>query len=681
MNIPLLLSLRGYKKKYIKNDVLAGLAVTAIAVPEVMGIAVLVGVPVQMGLYSLVLAPIIFAVFSVSRRLIVGADSATAVLLASGAGALAVAGSQQYVQVVTTIALLSAAILLLIRVFRLTFLADLISRPVMVGYLAGVGVQFIITKLPEMLGLGIAGKPLNILLDLPGQLGALNGMAATVAILVVGAVVILHGTRIPGALVGLVGAGLLMYTLQGAGLAVVGSVPSGLPGFTLPNFAPEVILSLLPVAFSVAIVILAQSTSVIRYHADMHDEKTNIPRDITALSSAGIVSALTGGLAINGSPSRTLAADTAGMRSQVTSVAMSLFVLVLVVGGGFIFQYLPIAALAAVVFMIGVHLVQYRELSYLAKHHKMEFVIAMLALVGVVLFGVFNGIIIAVVASLMERLRREYRPGDDILLKDGKLSDWAAERVVGLKKVPDNMLVFSFDASLFFENTHYFIQRLHRAIRAVKNPLHAVIIDTSAMDDIDYTAVEQLKILYRHLSADGIRLGFSHVSPHLGRQFEDYGVIDLVGKASIFPTLRSAIEYSPPARSSVHDRVAHLKLPEQEYIVVGGAVMEELNLRDSNDIDIVVSNSVYATYINKPGWHQYPLVTGKMILTKDNINLMRSWVGHTLAMLKRRDTFVQNDITFLGTRQLIDVKLRIGRRKDQSDIALLRAWQTRNRSS
>ena len=682
MNIPLLLSLRGYKKKYIKNDLLAGLAVTAIAVPEVMGIAAMAGLPVQMGLYSAILAPIIFAIFSVSRRLIVGADSATAVLLATGAGALATAGSEEYIQIVATIGLMSAVILMLIRIFKLTFLADLISRPVMIGFLAGIGVQFIITRLPEMIGATTTtGKPLQVLMELPSYLGSFNGMSLTIAVLVVGAILIFNGSRIPGALVGIVGAGLTAYLFQieSKGVAMVGDIPGGLPGLTLPILAPDVLLGLVPVAFSVAIVILAQSASVIRNHADEHDEKTNVPRDIMALSLAGAASSLNGGMAINGSPPRTLAADMAGMRSQLAGVVMSVLVILLLIGGGFVFNYLPLPALAAVVFMIGFHLIRFRELKYLAEHHKMEFAIAMLALVGVILFGVFNGILIAVVASLMERLRREYRPSEDVLLKDGKLSDWAAERVVGIKEIPDDVLVFAFDASLFFENTQYFTHRLRRAIRTAKNPLRAVIIDASAMDDIDYTAVEQLKILYRHLSADGIRLGFSHVSPNLKDQFEDYGVIDLVGKGNIFATLRSAIEYRPPKHDSIIDRVKHLELPKDEYVVVGGAVMEVFNLRDSNDIDVVVSNNLYATYADKPEWHAYPLATGKMVLTKDGINLMRSWMGNTLGMIKRRDTFEKDAVTFMGAKQLIASKVKLGRRKDQSDIALLRALQSRNK--
>lgn len=681
MNIPLMLSMRGYKRKNLTQDIVAGLVVTAIAVPELMGIATMAGVPVQMGLYSAILAPIIFALFGVSRRLIVGADSATAVLLAGGAGTLAVAGSAAYNNSVLVIGLLSALILALITFFKLTFLADLISRPVMIGFLAGIGLQLMLTKLPEMFGLHFTGKPLQAIVELTQQLGSANGMAFTLAVLVVGLIVIFRNSRIPGALIGLLSAGAVALLFQAStkGVAMVGALPQGLPHITLPVVTPELVVSLLPVAFSVAIVILAQSASVIRSNADEHDEKPDVQRDTLALSLAGIASVLTNGLAINGSPPRTIAADFAGMRSQLASVVMSALIIILLLFGGDIFTYLPTAALAAIVFMMGYHLIRFRELRYLGQHHKMEFAIALVAALGVLLFGVFNGIIIAVTASLMERLRREYHPSDDVLLKDGKLSKWATERVLGLKDIPDDVLVFGFDASLFFENAQYFGHRIRKAIRSAEKPLRAVIIDTSAMDDIDYTAVEQLKLLYRNLSADGITLGFSHVSPQLMHQFDDYGVIDLVGEYNIFPTLRSAIEYRPPAHNSVIERVKALKLPEEQYMVVGGAVLEVLNLRQSTNIDIVVSGDVYAMFAAKPQWREYALTTGKLVLTKDNVNLMRSWFGRTLNSMKRRDTFVKDNVTFMGPKQLITIKQRLGRRKDQSDIALLKSQQARSR--
>lgn len=683
MNIPLLLSVKGYNKKRFKNDIFAGLVVTAIAVPEVMGIATLAGVPVQMGLYSAILAPIIFALFGASRRLIVGADSATAVLLASGAGALAVARSAQYIDIVLALGLLSALLLGLITLFKLTFMADLISRPVMVGFLAGIGLQLMIGKLPEMLGLTIHGAPLAVLGKLLTNMGHVNGMAVTITVLVIGLIVILRQSRVPGALVGMVAAAgfAALFQVSARGVAMVGALPQGLPKVTVPVIPFDMLVGLLPIAFSVALVIVAQSSTVIRSNADEHDEKPDLQRDALALSLAGIASALTNGLAINGSPPRTYAADYAGMRSQIASIVMSACVIMLLLFAGGIFAYVPAAALAAIVFIMGLHLIRVRELIYLARHHRMEFAIAIVALVGVLAFGVFSGIVIAVTVSLMERLRREYHPSDSVLLRDGKLSEWAQERIVGLKNIPSDMLVFGFDASLFFENAQYFSHRLRKAIRGAKNPLKSVIIDTSAMDDIDYTAVEQLKQSYRHLSVDGIRFGFSHVSPHLMRQFENYGVIDLVGEQNIFTTLRSAIEFVPAGHQTIAERVAALKLPKGDYVVVGGAVMETLNLRDSANIDIVVSNDVFNRIADDPEWQQLSAAAGKVIYAKDGIWIMRSWLGRTLGAIKRAGVFAQNDVAFMDIKQLIACKQRLGRRKDQSDIALLKSQLVRNRSN
>lgn len=682
MNIPLLLSTKGYNKKSLKHDIIAGLLVTALAVPELMGIAALAGVPVQMGLYSALLAPLVFALFGVSRRLIVGADSATAMLLAGGAGALAATGSATYINIVLALGLMSALLLGIIAVCKLTFLADLISRPVMVGFLAGVGTQLMVSKLPEMLGLSIHGTPAFVLTELSTKLVHSNGMAATITVLVVGLVLILRQSRVPGALIGLFAAAgfAALFNVAANGVAMVGKLPLGLPHVVFPFVPAADLVSLLPIAFSITLVIIAQSTTVIRSNADMHDEKVNIKRDILALSLSGLVSAVTSGLAINASPPRTYAADAAGMRSQVASVVMSICIAILLLVAGGIFAYVPVAALAAIVFLMGLRLVRWREIIYLARHHKMEFAIAMAAFIGVVVFGVFNGIVFAVTVSLMERLRREYHPSDDILLRDGQLSEWAKERIVGLQKIPDDMLVFGFDASLFFENVQYFSHRLRKAIRGAKKPLRSVIVDTSAMDDIDYTAVEQLKQSYRHLSADGITLGFSHVSPHLMRQFAEYGVIDLVGRHNIYTTLRSAIEYVPPPHRTVAERVLELEIPNDQCVVVGGAVMEALNLRESAVIDLVVSREIFARFASDPEWTQPSARGGRAVYAKNGIWIMRSWQGRSIATIKRSGVFTKNGVSFMDLAQLITCKQRLGRKKDQSDISQLKAQLLRDRS-
>lgn len=681
MKLTLIHTIKSYLHVNFRHDLVAGLVVSAVAIPELMGIATIAGLPIQMGLYSALLAPVIFAIFGASRRLIVGADSATAVLLLSAAGSLAAVGSPQYVTIVAVASLLAALLLGLITVFRLNFLSDLISRPVMIGVLAGVGLQLMIAKLPEMLGSTLHGSALDILGAIPGLLGHINGMSVTIAVLVLGIILIFRRSRIPAPLLALIAAmGFAsIFDLHRLGVSFVSAMPSGLPGFTLPTLPFATILGLLPVAFSVTIVILAQSTSVIRTNATEHDEPIRLSRDMLALSLAGIVSSLTHGFAINGSPPRTLVADLAGMRTQVASVVMSIVILIVIMFGGGFFALLPIPALAAVVFTMGLYLIRWRELRYVLKTHWSEFIIAVVALVGVVCLGVFNGVILAVMLSLLERLRREYHPTDEILLRDGKLSSWAAERIGEVDSVPDDMIVYSFDGSLFFENSYYFTHRVKQAHREAHHEVHSLIIDAGAIDSIDYTAVEQLKYLYRLFSVDGVRLGFAHVSPDLRREFDRYGVTDLIGSANLAPTLRSAILYQPPKDRTTIERVKALKLPADQAIVVGGGVMEMLNLRDTTNVDIVVSDSLFTTYQNEPDWSEFTLSTGKTILTHEGINLMRNWIGRSYASLKRNAT-MQHGVQFMSVRDLILCKQHLGRQKDLSDIQMLQAYQRRTKN-
>ncbi len=674
-------NIKTYLRKDAKHDIIAGLVVSAVAIPELMGIAVIAGVPIEMGLYSALLAPIVFAIFGSSKRLIIGADSATAVLLASAAISVAAAGTPQYVSTVIIVSLLASIILALITILKLNFLSDLISRPVMVGFLAGVGAQLMLTKLPDMLGITLHGSIRQVFAAIPEQITHINGMSATIAILVVGVILIFRRSRVPGPLIALAAAIILALCidLTHMGVALVGAIPGGLPQLTLPNLTIETIVTLLPIAFSVAIVILAQSTAVIRTHATEHDDPIDLPRDMLALSFSGVVSSLTHGFAINGSPPRTAIADIAGMRTQGTAVVMSLLVWLIVLFGGSIFAYLPAPALAAIVFAMGLHLIRARELQYILQTHKVEFFIALAALFGVVFLGVFGGVVLAVVLSLMERLRREYHPRDEILLRDGKLSDWARERVGEVSQIPEDMIVYSFDGPLFFENSNYFIHRLKRAVKGAQHDVRSMIVDAGAIDSIDYTAVEQLKSLYRLLSVDGIRLGFAHISPGLLREFERYGVTDLVGHANIMPTLRAAILYEVPHNRTAIDRVKALKLPLDQVIIVGGGVMETLNLRDTTDVDLVVSDTLYEKYRRKADWNEYLAPTGKTILTHNGINLMRRWIGRSFDSLKRGAT-KQQGVMLMSVTDLIACKQNLGRRKDMSDIQMLEAYQRRVKS-
>ncbi len=671
-----------YKKKYLKPDLIAAAVVTAIAIPESLGFAAIVGLPPVTGLYTAVFAPIVFGLLASTRRLVVGADSATAALIASGALLVAQAGTVGYANAVAIIGLLVAAILLLMAVFRMGFLSDLISRPVLIGFLAGVGVQLMVTKLPEMLGLSAKGGLWPHILGVLHGFGSMNGMALTISILVVGVIVIFRKTAVPSELIGLVLAGLfaVVFHVGDFGVKLVGQLPQGLPSLTHLSLSLGEIITLFPAALSIAVVILAQSSAVIRSMAGEHDDKVRLNQYLFALGVSNAVSALTHGFSVNGSPPRSMAADMAGGRTQLVNILMgSMIGLLLLVGGG-LFAFIPVAALAPIAFMIGIHLIRLSELRYLWTTHRTEFYVAMVALAGTALFGVRQGVLIAVIVSLMERLSRQYRPKDEVLVHDGELSDWAKERMGHHHgEVSPGLLVYSFDGSLFFENINYFVSRIRRAIDRAKDPVRYVVVDAGAIDSIDYTAVETMKQLYRHLSADDIRLGFAHVSPNLYAQFDEYGVIDLVGDVNIFSTLSAAMRMDPNDKQNIFERMGRLGLKKDTYVIIGGAVLEALNLRHTNDIDVVVCDETYRHYRDDKYWTEFVQDNGKRVLTHDGYNLMHSWMGRSYNRLAR-NAFEIRGVSFMGIADLIESKRHLARRKDLSDITLLENYLRSHKS-
>lgn len=538
-------SILTYKRSYLKHDVIAALVVTAISIPQSLAFAVIVGLPPVTGLYTAMITPIVFAFFAHTRRTVVGPDSATTAVIASGALLIAHAGTTAHANAVAVICLLAAAILLAMSILRLGFLAELISRPVLIGFFAGVGLQLIITSIPAMLGLQASGSIWQHVGAISSGFTSINGMALTVSVLVVGLIVLLRKTFIPGELAALVLAIIfaIIFKMTDFGVVMIGALPSGLPHLILPNVTPQSLITLFPAALSVALVVLAQGASVIRQSATKHNEPVRTNQDLFAFGIANAASALLQGFSGNGSIARTQASEAARGKSQLVNILTGVLVGLLLLFGVGLFRYMPQAALASIVFVIGFYLIRFRELDYLWSTHRTEFFVAIIAAVGTVLFGVLQGVFIAVIVSLAERLSRQYRPKDAVLLRDGVFSDWAIERL-GKDYKPDNIngiVIYSFDGSLFFENSTYFVARLKRAIANAKQHVHTVIIDAGAIDSIDYTAVEELKQLCVRLAEKSISVSFSHVSPNLHRQLDIFGVADIVGN-NVYATLSQALQ-------------------------------------------------------------------------------------------------------------------------------------------
>ncbi len=405
----------------IPAELLAGITLAAIAVPEVMGYTKIAGTPVITGLYTMLIPTALFALFGSSRHLVVGADSATAAILAGGLVGMAATGSEQYLALAGVLALLAAVFLILARLMRLGFLADFLSRTVLIGFLTGVGIQVALGQIGGMLGLkggghGTLGQFWNNL----QQLGHVNRYELTIALPVLVVIVgfKMISKKIPGALIAAIGALIAswMFGLTKV-VHVVGAVPSGLPHLGLPKvgWSWPVVATLIPTAFAMFVVILAQSAATSRAFATRYDETFNENTDLVGLALANIGAGLSGTFVVNGSPTKTQIVDEAGGRSQLSllvMVAMVALILLFLTGA---LAYLPEAALSAIVFLIGVGLIDLAGMRKIFQQRREEFWLALVTTLTVVVVGVEQGILLAIVLSLIDHTRYGYRPKNAVL--------------------------------------------------------------------------------------------------------------------------------------------------------------------------------------------------------------------------------------------------------------------------
>lgn len=671
------MSLEGFTKRQTKSDFMAALVVTAIAIPESLGFAAIIGLPLETGLYCALLAPIVFALLTSSKHLIVGADSATAALVASGAATIAARGTDGYISAVTLLTFIVGLLLVVLSAARFGFLADLISKPVFIGFLAGIGLQLMVAKLPDMLGLDIQGSAVVVFREVVQSLSLVEWPTALFAVLSLLLIFVANRRKLPGPLLALVGGIVVMLSFPKLHdtIDTIPALNGGFPMLGIPDFNFDNIVLLVPATIAIVIVIIAQSSAVIRNSASRFNEKIDDNRDLNALGFGNIASSLTGGFAINGSPPRTIASEMSGGRTQMVNIFMAIMVAAILLFFTDSLQYVPVATLGAIVFSIGLHLFNVSQLRAIWQARRAEWAVAMIALVSVVLFGVQYGVLIAVAMSIVERLRRQYRPSDEFMLYDGKLAEWAEQRLAKHHKhrsSPPGLLIYRFGGSLFFENTSYFSRRITTAIENAKEPVKYVIIDAGSINDIDYTAAETIRNLHQTLNAQDIQLGFAHVSPHLLYLMKRHSLTEIIGKRHLYPSLESAVFDVPTSKRSTVEMVQRLKLPISEYVVIGGGVLDALSIRETNDVDLVVSSKVYKQFKQK-GWKEYIQDDGKKIISHNGYQLMQTYVGYSLSDLKPR-SFLHKDISFMGLEDLLTCKRKIGRQKDLEDIRYIEQY-------
>jgi sulfate permease, SulP family len=529
----------------VPAELLAGLTLAAIGVPEVLGYAKIAGMPLVTGLYTMLLPMAAYAVLGSSRHLVVAADSATAAILAAALTGLAAAGSPRYVQLAGLAALLTAAMLLAARLARLGFLADFLSRTVLVGFLTGVGIQVAAGQLPDMLGVTAAGsqalpKLASTVRGLPHARWGDVALSAGVVVVVIAARRV--SRRIPGLLIAVIIAITVSWaaSLRGRGVPVVGTVPRGLPSLSLPALGRHDVTALLGVALSMFVVILAQSAATSRAYAAKYEEAFSEATDLVGLGAANAAAAFTGTFVVNGSPTKTQIVDSAGSRRQLSQLAAAAVVLIVLVLLTAPLAYLPDAALAAVVFLIAVELVDVKGLRRILAVRKHEFAVALLTMAAVVALGVEYGIVLAIVASIVDHLRHSYSPLNSVLVKSPE-GHWRPVPVAPGARTEEGLVIYRFGTSLYFANA----SRLTEDVTALADhggPLRWMVLDCAAIGDVDFTASIVLGKVAEHVRQHQVRLVLSSVLGPVRQRLDRYGISKGLGHDAYFDTPGEALE-------------------------------------------------------------------------------------------------------------------------------------------
>lgn len=534
-------------KDRILSETIAGLTLAAVAIPEVMGYTKIAGTPVITGLYTMLLPMALFALFGSSRHLVVGADSATAAILATSLAGLAAAGSANYVALAGLIALLVGLLLLVASVARLGFMADFLSRTVLVGFLSGVGIQVAMNSLPGMLGIKIAQASglakLSLLLPL------LPSVSLPAAAIALSALLLILGFRglsrsFPGAIVALGLITLVSWIFDfKSTVDVVGVVPGGLPGLALPNvdWSLALIWQLGPVALAMLVVILTQSAATARAYATKYDETLNDGMDLRALGLANFGAGLTGTFVVNGSPTKSRIVESAGGRTQLSMLITVAIVVLVLLFFTDILAYLPEAALSALVFLIGIDLIDLKGLQEIHRTRRAEFWVSAVTILVVVVAGVGPGILLAIVLSLIVHTRHGYHPVN-VLLTPETAETWQVQPLKTRVMAAPGLMVYRFTHAMYYANAGLMAAEIKDLVNPASKRLRYFCIDFSCVDDIDFTALKTLKKIQAELAGDGIELLFAHTldDPAARSRLQ---LVKTFGESIVFSTVSEVLSH------------------------------------------------------------------------------------------------------------------------------------------
>ncbi|MGF6557849.1 high affinity sulfate transporter 1 [Pseudomonas sp. S30_BP2TU TE3576] len=547
--LPGLGMLREYQWAWLRYDIVAGLVLTTMLVPVGIAYAVASGVPGIYGLYATIVPLLFYALFGPSRILVMGPDSSLVAVILAVIIPLSGGDPQRAVALAGMMAIVSGAVCILAGMARLGFITELLSKPIRYGYMNGIALTVLISQLPKLFGFSIeSGGPLRNLWAIASALmeGKANWAAFTVGALTLAVILLLkRRPQLPGILIAVAGATVAVGVFDlaaRAGVSVLGSLPQGLPGFAIPWITTADIVPVLIGGCAVALVSFADTSVLSRVYAARTRTYVNPNQEMVGLGIANLAAGFFQGFPISSSSSRTPVAEAAGAKTQMTGVVGALAVALLLVMAPDLLQHLPSSALAAVVIASAIGLIEVADLRRIYRIQRWECWLSIVCTVGVAVFGAIEGIGLAIVIAIIEFLWDAWRPYSAVLGRaDGVKGYHDIKRYPDARLIP-GLVLFRWDAPLFFANAELFSVRVLDAVAASPTPVRWLVVAAEPVTSVDVTSADMLAELDDTLHAAGIELCIAEMKDPVKDKLKRFGLFARLGETAFFPTVGAAVD-------------------------------------------------------------------------------------------------------------------------------------------
>jgi sulfate permease, SulP family len=546
-NWPVFCSLRGYGLKFLARDLFAGLTLAAIAIPEQMATARLGGFTPQIGFFAFMTGSLAFAAFGGNRFLSSGADSTITPIFAGGLAALAATGSPDYATLAAALALMVGLFLVAAGIFRLGWIADLLSIPVTIGFLAGISAHILISQMPAVLGLpSPEGPMLQRLAALAEQLGQANEFTLAIGLGVLAIIALSEqiDARIPGALIGLAlaGAAVVLLHLEGRGVSVLGEVSVAMPALDFPRVSAGNLANLISLGLIITIIVMVQTAATTRSFPSDPNEPPDVDRDFVGVGAGSILSGLFGSFPVDASPPRTAVVAETGGRSQVAGIAAVAIIIMLLAFGASLLHRIPNAALAGVLLFVALRIIRYGQIATIYRQSVGEFLLILLTAAAIIVLPIEQGVGLGIALSLLHGIWSATRARVMIFERVPGTSIWWPSSANFPGEREPGIIVAGFQAPLSFLNAYHFRHDIRAALKSSSQSVRLLVLEATGIVEIDFTAAQVLAEIIRRCHAEGVDFAIARLESLRAQDaLARFGIDELLGPNHLFRSVEEAI--------------------------------------------------------------------------------------------------------------------------------------------